>query len=109
MILDIEPVTNVGAVAIDAQRQFIERVEDGERDQLLRKMKRTIVVRAVGYDDGQPERSVPGSDQMIRSRLRSGIRGRRRVRGLFGEERVVERQVAENFIRRNMMEAERSR
>ena len=72
-------------------------------------MERAVIVRAVGYDDRQAERLVPGADQMIRSRLRSRIGRRRRVRRLFGEERAVERQVAEDFIRRNMMEAERGR
>ena len=47
VILDVQPVADVAAVAVDRQRPPVERVQDHQRDQLLGKLKRPVVVRAV--------------------------------------------------------------
>ena len=52
MIFDIQPVTYLRAVAVYRQRLAIQRVQNGQRDQLLRDVVRAVVVRAVG-DEGR--------------------------------------------------------
>ena len=47
MVLDVEPVAHVAAVAVDRQRLALERVQDHERDQLLGELEGAVVVRAV--------------------------------------------------------------
>src|SRR5436190_2100446 len=47
VIVHVEPVTNVPAVSIDGQRPLIGGVQDRERNQLLRKLERSVVVRTV--------------------------------------------------------------
>ncbi|KVK77358.1 hypothetical protein WS90_22390 [Burkholderia cepacia] len=44
VIFDVEPVTNLLAIAIDRQRLARERIQDDQRNQLLGKMVWTIVV-----------------------------------------------------------------
>ena len=44
-VLDVEPVADLHAVAVDGQRVAGERVEDAERDQLLGVLVGAVVVR----------------------------------------------------------------
>ena len=54
VVLDVEPVAHVAAVAVDRQRLALERVQDHERDQLLGELVRAVVVRAVRDSTGRP-------------------------------------------------------
>ena len=45
-VLDVEPVADLAAVAVDRQRVAVDRVEDHQRDQLLRVLARAVVVGA---------------------------------------------------------------
>ena len=47
VILDIQPIAHVGAIAIDGQGLSFDGIKNGERYQLLREMVGTIIVRAV--------------------------------------------------------------
>src|SRR5579871_1976537 len=47
VILDVQPVADVTAVAVDRKRPLVDRVEDHQRDQLLGKLVRPVVVGAV--------------------------------------------------------------
>ncbi len=56
VILDVDPVAHVAAVAVERQRLVGERVGDEERDQLLGELVRAVVVRAARDDDVEPVR-----------------------------------------------------
>ena len=47
VVLDVEPVPHVAAVAVERQRSALDRVERHEGDQLLRILEGPVVVRAV--------------------------------------------------------------
>ena len=74
MVLDIEPVPDVVALAIDRQRFAFERVQDHQRDQLFGEMVGPVIVRAVGDDDRKAVGPVPGLSEVIGGCLRSRIR-----------------------------------
>ena len=44
MILDVEPVANVLALPVNRKLFLLDRIEDDERDKLLRKLVRTVIV-----------------------------------------------------------------
>src|SRR6266481_685897 len=67
VILDIEPVADIGAFPIDRKRPTLQGIENHQRNQLLRKMVRTIVIRAVRNYDRKIIGSMPCHGQMIRS------------------------------------------
>ena len=48
VVVDVEPVAHVAAVAVDRQRLALDGVQDHQRDQLLGELVRAVVVRAVG-------------------------------------------------------------
>jgi len=52
VVAHVKLVAHVAAVAIDRKRLVDQRVEDHQRDQLLRKLSRTVVVRAVRRTHG---------------------------------------------------------
>ena len=66
-VLDVEPVADLLAVAVDRQRVAVERVQDHQRDQLLRVLARAVVV-------GAAARSRPRSRRCGRGRRRAGRR-----------------------------------
>ena len=65
MVLDVEPVTHVLALAIDRKRLAVTDVVDEQRDEFLRELVRTVVVRAVGHDGRHAVGVVIGSDKMV--------------------------------------------
>lgn len=105
VVLDIEPVADILAVAVNRQLLVRKRVDDHQRDELFRKMVRTVVVRAARNRRRQLVRAVVSHDQEVRAGLRSRIRARRLEVRLLREEqiRTVERQIAINLIGRNLM------
>ena len=48
MILYIQPVTDILAVAVDRKLFAVQGIVDDQRDQLLRELVRSVVVGAVG-------------------------------------------------------------
>ena len=108
VILDVQPVAHVAAVAVDRQRPPLERVQDHQRNQLLRKLIRPVVVRAVGDQHRQAVGVEVGAHQMIGRRLARRVRRVRRVRRLLAELPVgAERAV--DLVGRDVQEAERRR
>jgi hypothetical protein len=73
VVLHMQPVAHVFPFAVDRQPFSSERAEDHQRDQLLGKMKRAVVVRAVGGERWQAMRVVPGAYEMVRCGLARGI------------------------------------
>lgn len=107
VILDVEPVANILAVAVDRQLLIGQRVDDHQRDELLREVIRTVVVRAARDRRRDLVGAVIRHDQEVRTGFRSRIRARRLEVRLLREEQVrtVERQVAVDLIRRDLMVA----
>ena len=65
MILDIEPVAHILALAVDRQRLACERIQDGQRDQLFGEMIRPVIVRAIRHDDRQAIGPLPGLGEVV--------------------------------------------
>lgn len=107
VILDVEPVADVLAVAVDRQLLVGQRVDDHQRDELLREVVRTVVVRAARDRRRDLVGAVVGHDEQVSTGLRSRIRARRLEVRLLREEQVraVERQVAVDLVRRDLMVA----
>ena len=107
MVLDVEPVAHLLAVAVDRQRLAGEGVDDHQRDQLLGEMERPVVVAAVGRQHRQPVGVVPGADQVVARRLARRIGAVRLVGVGFAEGRVVGAERAVDLVGRDVEEAER--
>ena len=107
VVLHIEPVADVLAVAVDRQLLIGQRVDDHQRDELLREVVRAVVVRAARDCRRDLVGAVVSHDEQISTGLRRRIRARRLEVCLLREEqiRAVERQVAVNLIRRYLMVA----
>ena len=107
VVLDVEPVTDVLAVAVDWQLLVGQRVDDHQRDELLREVVRAVVVRAARDRRRDLVGAMVSHDKQVRTGLRSRIRARRLEVRLLREEQVraVERQVAVDLVRRDLMVA----
>ena len=106
VILDVQPVAHVAAVAVDRQRPAVERIEDHQRNQLLGKLERAVVVRAVGDQRRQAVGVEVGAHQVIGRRLARRVRRVRRVRRLLAEQPVgAERAV--HLVGRHVQKPER--
>src|SRR3546814_1399005 len=66
MILDIEPITYVAAVAIDRQWFASQGTDDDQRNKLFGEMIRSVIVGAVCDQYRQSIGAAPGANQMIR-------------------------------------------
>src|SRR6266478_9306880 len=107
VILDVEPVANVFAVAIHREWLAGACIQDHERDQLLRKLVGSVVIGAVGGQNRKAVSVVIGADQMIGSRLGRGVWAVGIVGGGLAEGRVVGAERSVDFIGRDMQETER--
>ena len=105
VILDVDPIALVQPVAVDRQLAAFERVEDHQRDQLLREVARPVIVRAVRHQHRQAVGLVPRPRQVVGGRLRGGVGRARIVSAVLGEERV-RRQRTVDLVRRDVEEAE---
>ena len=106
MILHKQPVAHILPVAVDRQRLALQRIQNHQRNQLLRKLKRPVVVRAVRGQHRQSEGVKVRPRQMIRPRLRCRVGAVRRVRRRLAECRIVRPQRSIHLIRRNMQKPE---
>lgn len=107
VILNVEPVANILAVTIDRQLLVGQRIDDHQRNELLREVVRAVVVRAARDCRRDLVGAMVGHDEQVSTGLRSRIRARRlEVRLLREEEvRTVERQVTVDLVRRDLMVA----
>ena len=100
VVLDIEPVADVEALAVDGEGLVMQGVDDHEGDQLLREVIGAIVVGAAADRHGQAVGPVIGQDQQVRRGLGTAV-GAAGVDGcLLGEEEVgaVQGQVAVDLV-----------
>ena len=105
VILDIEPVADVGPRPVDRQRLAVDGVEDDQRDQLLGEVIRAVIVGAVRDDRRESVGVRPSRDEVVGRRLGRGI-GRTRIvrRGLDEQPVVAERAI--HLVGRDVQEAE---
>ena len=73
MVFDEEPVTHVVARPVDWQRLTRQRLEDEDRDQLLRELIGAVIVGAVGDQHRQAVGVMPGAHQVVRTGLAGRI------------------------------------
>ena len=106
VVADVQPVAHVRAIAVHRQRLARQRVEDHQRDQLLRELARAVVVRAVRRQRRQAVGVVPRADEMVGRGLRGRVRAVRRVRRRLAERRIVGPKRAVDLVGRDVEEAE---
>ena len=99
MVLGVDPVAHVLALAVQLRADALEDVRDLARDELLHMLVRAVVVRAVGDCGPQAVRAGPRAHQHVGRGLGGRVRAGRMVRGGFREPgRVVQRQVAVHLV-----------
>src|SRR5262249_37246228 len=99
VVVHVDPVADVAAVAVDRNGLAAHGVGQGQRDQLLGKLARAVVVAAAGDHRVHAEGVVRGPDQMLGSRLGGRVGAVRVVGGLLPEKGgVVLRQAAHDFV-----------
>jgi hypothetical protein len=69
VILNIQPISDLPAIAIDRERFTCESIQNHQRDKFFRELVRTVIIRAIGYGDGQVIGMVIGSHQVIAGSL----------------------------------------
>ena len=99
MVIGVDPVADVLALAVELGADAVDHVGDLARDELLHVLVRAVVVRAVADGRLQAEGPHPGADQQVRAGLGRGIRAGGVVRGVLGEPlRIVELKVAVDLV-----------
>ena len=105
MILDMQPVADVEAIAVDRDRLALDAVQDRQRDQLLGEVIGAVIVRAVRDDGRDTIGGMPCADEMIGGRLAGGVGRVRAVGGRLDEPSFRPKRTI-HFIGRDMDEAE---
>ena len=100
VVLDVEPVADVLPAAVHRKRPSAADVVDEQRNQLLRELVRTVVVRAVRHQRRHAVRVVVGPHEVVRRSLRRRVGAVRVVLRLLGEELLPERTAAALAARR---------
>ena len=99
VVLGVDPVADVPAVAVELGADAVDEVRDLARDELLNVLVGAVVVGAVGDGGLEAEGAGPGAHQQVGGRLGGAVRGARAVGRLLGEAgRVVQRQVAVDLV-----------
>ena len=92
VVLGVDPVADVLALAVELGAHAVDDVRDLPGDELLHVLVGAVVVGAVGDRGAQAVGAGPGADQHVGGRLGARVRAARVVRRLLGElRRVVER------------------
>ena len=99
MVLGVNPVAHVLALAVELGAHAVDDVRDLARDELLHVLVGAVVVRAVRDRGTQAVGAGPSAHEHVGARLGRAVRATRAVRRLLGElRRVVERQVAVDLV-----------
>ena len=107
VVVGVDPVADVQAVAVDLRAHPVDQVRDLARDELLHVLVGAVVVGAVGDRCPHAEGAVPRADQQVRRRLRGAVGAAGAVRGLLREaRRVVEGEVAVDLVGRDVVVAD---
>ena len=107
VILGVDPVAHVLALAVQLRTLPVQDVRDLTRDELLHMLERPVIVRAVRDRGMDAVRARPRAHQHVRRRLRRRIRAGRMVRGMLRElRRIVQCEVAVHLVRAHVMVAD---
>ena len=99
VVLGVDPVADVLALAVELGAHAVDDVGDLTRDELLHVLVGAVVVGAVGDRGAQAVGARPGADQHVGAGLGRAVRRGRVVRRLLGElGGVVESQVAVDLV-----------
>ena len=99
VVLGMDPVAHVLALAVQLRTLTVQDVRDLTRDELLHMLVRTVVIRAVRDRRPNPVRARPGAHKHVARGLGGAVRRARMVRGGFREPgRVVQRQIAVHLV-----------
>ena len=99
MVLGVDPVADVAAVAVELGAPAVDEVRDLPGDELLHVLVGAVVVGAVGDGGRKSEGAGPGAHEHVRGRLGGAVGRARAVRSLLGEAgRVVELRVAVDLV-----------
>ena len=74
VIVDVEPVPDLHSIAVDRQWPSFEDVHDAERQELLGKLVRPVVVRAVADRARRPVGVDIGTHDVVGRRFAGGVR-----------------------------------
>ena len=107
MVLGVDPVAHVLALAIQLRTLPVQNVRDLARDELLHMLVRAVIIRAVRDRGADAVRTRPRAHQHVRCRLRGRIRAGRMVRGTLRElRRIVQGEVAVHLVRAHVVVAD---
>ena len=99
VVLGVDPVADVLALAVELGADAVDDVRDLARDELLHVLVGAVVVGAVGDRGAQAVGAGPGAHEHVGARLGRAVRGARLIGRLLGElGGVVERQVAVDLV-----------
>ncbi len=102
MVVHVQPVAHLQAIPVNRQRPTGQGVVNDQRNELLGKVKRAVVIGAIGGESGQPVGVVIGAHQVIGG----GFAGRVRTVGFvgvgFAEGRRFGQQCSINLIGRHV-------
>lgn len=107
MVLGVDPVAYVLALAVQLRPLALEDVRDLAGDELLHMLVRAVVVRAVGNCGPQAVRAGPRAHQHVGRGLRARVRAGRMVRGGLREPgRIIQSEVAIHLVRAHVVVAD---
>ena len=100
VVVDVDPVADVGAGAVQLGLDALQDAGDLARDELLDVLARAVVVRAVGQRGRDAERADPRPHQQVGARPWSRSRGCEGLTGVgsVNRVRVVELEVAVDLV-----------
>ena len=99
VVLGVDPVADVLALAVELGAHAVDDVGDLPGDELLHVLVGAVVVGAVGDRGAQAVGAGPGAHEHVGGRLGARVRTARVIRRLLGElGGVVERQVAVDLV-----------
>ena len=99
VVLGVDPVADVLALAVELGADAVDDVGDLPGDELLHVLVGAVVVGAVGDRGAQAVGAGPGAHEHVGAGFGARVRAARVVRRLLGElGRVVERQVAVDLV-----------
>ena len=107
VVLGVDPVAHVLALAVQLRTLPVQNVRDLARDELLHVLVRAVIVTAVRDRRPDPVRARPRAHQHVGRRLRGRIRAGRMVRGTLREPgRIVQGEVAVHLVRAHVVVAD---
>lgn len=107
VVLGVDPVAHVLALAVQLRTLPVQDVRDLARDELLHMLVRTVVIRAVRDRGADAVRARPRAHQHVGRGLRARVRAGRMVRGGLRElGRIVQREVAVHLVRAHVVVAD---